>query len=143
MWREQVEASHGAVIYVAEPEFDTWTDECVQHADLVLLAAAAGGARVIRPIEHELAPPLRLPVSRRTELVLLHEPTVDTPRGVRHWVRDRAVNGHHNVRVDRDRQTTTASPGCSPGRRSAWCSAEAGRAGSRTSASSRRCAPAA
>ena len=88
VWREQVEASHGAVIYVADSEFDTWADECVQHADHVLLAAAAGGPRVIRPIEHELA--RRFPPGvRRTELVLLHEPTVETPRGVRHWVRDR------------------------------------------------------
>src|SRR5262249_17531402 len=54
VWREHVEASNGAVVSVAGQEFDQWTDECVQHADLVLFAAAAASDRRPRPIEQEL-----------------------------------------------------------------------------------------
>src|SRR6185503_17908517 len=54
VWREHLEASYGAVVYVAGSTFDPWTDECVQQADLVVLAAAARAPRGIRPVEHEL-----------------------------------------------------------------------------------------
>jgi predicted acylesterase/phospholipase RssA len=100
VWREQVEASHGAVVYIAEPEFSQWTDECVQYADLIVLAVPANAARHRRPAEDELARRFSTD-ARRTELVLLHEPSVVAPRGVRHWLRDRTVDRHHNIRVDR------------------------------------------
>src|SRR5262249_30538524 len=87
-WREHLDASNGAVVSVAEPVFGQWPDECVQHADLLLFVAAADSDRRRRPIEGELLLHFGTD-ARRTELVLLHEPTVDMPRGVRHWTRDR------------------------------------------------------
>ena len=101
VWREQVEASNGAVVSVAGQEFDQWTDECVQHADLVLFAAAAASDRRPRQIEQELLRHFGGD-TRRVELLLLHDPTIVWPRGVRHWMRDRTIDRHHNVRVDRD-----------------------------------------
>jgi predicted acylesterase/phospholipase RssA len=99
-WRDHLEASHGAVVYVAEPTFDSWTEECVQQADLVVLAAAARGSRGIRPVEHELSRRRGLG-ARRVELVLLHEPETRTPRGTRSWLSEREVDRHHHIRVDR------------------------------------------
>ena len=100
-WREQLEASHGAVVYVADTTFGPWTDECVAQSDLVVLAAAAEGASRLRAVEDELAR-RRGTVSRRTELVLLHAPRTATPRGTRRWLDARRVDRHHHVRVDRD-----------------------------------------
>jgi predicted acylesterase/phospholipase RssA len=99
-WREQLEAAHGAVVYVAEPTFGKWTDECVANADLVVLAAAAEGMSRIRAVEDELER-RQGAVARRTELVLLHAPHTDTPRGTRRWLGPRHVDRHHHVRVDR------------------------------------------
>ena len=101
VWREHLEASFGAVVYVAEPTFGAWTDECVQQADLVVLAAAARGSRALRPVEHELRR-RQGSAAHRMELVLLHEPDTRTPRGTRSWLAERAVDRHHHVRVDRD-----------------------------------------
>jgi NTE family protein len=99
-WREQLEAAHGAVVYVAEPTFGKWTDECVANSDLVVLAAAAEGMSRIRAVEDELER-RQGAVARRTELVLLHAPHTDTPRGTRRWLGPRHVDRHHHVRVDR------------------------------------------
>jgi predicted acylesterase/phospholipase RssA/CRP-like cAMP-binding protein len=100
MWREHLEASHEAVVYVADGTLTTWTDECAQQADLLLLAASAGRGSAVRPLERELAS-RQGKVATRTELVLLHEPSVATPRGTRHWLDARHVDRHHHVRVDR------------------------------------------
>jgi predicted acylesterase/phospholipase RssA len=100
VWRDRLEASHGAVIYVAEPTFGSWTDECVQQADIVLLAGSGNAPPVLRPVEHELRR-REGPAPRRTELILMHEPATTVPRGTRNWLEARRVDRHHHIRVDR------------------------------------------
>jgi predicted acylesterase/phospholipase RssA len=109
VWRDQLEAVHGAVVHIADadanrdsanPDAGDWTDECLQQADLVVLAASAGGSTALRPIEVELDR-RRRSVAPRTELVLLHPPATSTPRGTRYWLEPRAIDRHHHVRVDR------------------------------------------
>ncbi len=99
-WRDRVEAAHSVVVYVVDPTFATWTDECVQAADIVVFVARARGDRGIRPVEHELRR-RQGSVSRRTELVLLHDPPTTNPRGTRDWLAERSPDRHHHVRVDR------------------------------------------
>lgn len=99
MWADQLEAAHGAVTYVTDAEPTPWTRECLERADLVLVAASARGDRSIRPVEHALAS--QGPTRPRTELVLLHDPSTPTPRGTREWLATRDVDRHHHIRVDR------------------------------------------
>jgi predicted acylesterase/phospholipase RssA/CRP-like cAMP-binding protein len=99
-WREHLEAAHGAVLYVAEPTFGSWTDECVQYSDLVVRVAAAEGTNGLRAVEEELERG-RGATTRRSELVLLHAPTTTNPRGTKRWLRARRVDRHHHVRIDR------------------------------------------
>jgi predicted acylesterase/phospholipase RssA/CRP-like cAMP-binding protein len=99
-WREQLETANGAVIYLAAPTFDPWTDECIANSDLVVLAAAADGPPGTRAIEDELER-RQGSAARRSELVLLHAPGTHTPRGTRRWLGARRVNRHHHVRIDR------------------------------------------
>lgn len=101
VWREHLEGAFGAVVYIAGSTFDPWTDECVQQADLVVLAAAARAPRAIRAVEHEIKRRQGSAV-HRMELVLLHEPETSTPRGTRSWLAERSVDRHHHIRVDRD-----------------------------------------
>jgi predicted acylesterase/phospholipase RssA/CRP-like cAMP-binding protein len=104
IWREQLEASHRAVVYAGDHDpgaAPDWTAQCAQQADLILLAATASSERGLRPVEHVLRTQGGV-TSRRVELVLLHTPSTVTPRGTRHWLAPRAVERHHHVRVDRD-----------------------------------------
>ena len=136
-WREQIEGSHGAVVYVAEPTFSPWTDECVAHADLVVLAAAAGGTNRLRAVEEELER-RRGAVARRSELVLLHAPHTVTPRGTRRWLGARRVDRHHHVRVDRTGDYDRVAR-LLVGRGSVSCSVVAAPGALRTSACYARC----
>jgi predicted acylesterase/phospholipase RssA len=100
VWREQIEATHAAVVYVGASRLDPWTDECVQQADLVVLVASARSSSELRPIEDELRR-RQGPVTRRTELVLVHDPATTSPRGTWQWLAPREVDRHHHVRADR------------------------------------------
>lgn len=100
MWFERLEATHGAVVYVTDPTEGPWTDRCVRHADLVLLAASGRASPTLRLVEHELHQRQGL-ASRRTELILVHEPATVVPRHTERWLAPRTVDRHHHIRVDR------------------------------------------
>lgn len=99
-WRERIEGSHGAVVYVADSEFGDWTDECVRQADLVILAAEARSRPSLRGVEQEIRR-RQGSAAPRTELVLLHTPSTATPTGTRRWLSERPVDRHHHIRTDR------------------------------------------
>jgi len=99
-WREHLETANRAVIYITDPTFDPWTDECVANSDLVVLAAAAKSSTQLRAVEGELKQ-RQGSVAQRSELVLLHAPSTNTPRGTRPWLEARRVDRHHHVRTDR------------------------------------------
>jgi predicted acylesterase/phospholipase RssA/CRP-like cAMP-binding protein len=99
-WRERLETSHAAVVYVTDPTFSSWTDECVAHSDLVVIAGAAEGASRLRAVEEQLARTFGQ-AAPRSELVLLHAAHTITPRGTRRWLAPRSVDRHHHIRVDR------------------------------------------
>lgn len=98
-WRDG-KANGGAVVYAAGPELDEWTDEVLQQADVVLLAADALGSAEVRPIEKELAS-RHAALAPRVELVLLHPATTPYPHNTRRWLEARPVDRHHHVRIGR------------------------------------------
>ena len=95
-WFERLEATFGAVVFVAHPEPDAWTRACLDRADVVLAVAEARTAPRIRPVETILD---RAGRPSRTELVLVHDPATETPRNTRAWLGPRAVRQNHHVRA--------------------------------------------
>ena len=115
VWREQIEASHGVVIYVADPTFTTWTDECVQAADIVVFVACGTGCAWSSAGRARAPAPAGFGRAAARELVLLHDPTTSTPRGTRHWLaRARASIGIITFGSIAT-ATTNAWPACSMG----------------------------
>ena len=90
--------STGAAL--ADVEFTPWTDACVQHADRVVYVGDATRAPARRAVEREIAARMGSD-AQRSELVLLHPPGTQYPRGTRHWLTPREVDRHHHVRSDR------------------------------------------
>jgi NTE family protein len=101
VWRDQLEGTSSAVVYVANSSLDAWTSECMQQGDVVVLAANASSGRHLRPVEVAWRRS-RGGVSQRHELVLLHAPSTLNPRGTHEWLAERTVDRHHHVRTDRD-----------------------------------------
>ncbi|MFM7271331.1 MAG: patatin-like phospholipase family protein [Actinomycetes bacterium] len=99
-WREALERTWAVVAALADPEFTAWTDACVQHADRVVLVADATRTPSRRAVEQEMAARAGSG-GQRCELVLLHPPSTQYPRGTRHWLTPREVHRHHHVRTDR------------------------------------------
>jgi predicted acylesterase/phospholipase RssA/CRP-like cAMP-binding protein len=95
-WFEDLEIANEITVLVANPDPDAWTRSCLEHADVIVMLARAHGDPAPRAVE-EL---LDLPgiSATRVELVLVHEPTLVTPRRTHRWLDPRTVARHHHVR---------------------------------------------
>ena len=98
-WFNKIEAANDYVVYVADPTPDRWTKLCVRQADALLLLARAespaGSWGALRwPHDHSMAP-------QRSELVLLHDSTLETGAAAR-WLADLPDVPHHHVQSPDD-----------------------------------------
>ncbi len=98
-WFNNIEAANDYVVYVADPTPDRWTKLCVRQADALLLLARAespaGSWAALRwPHDHSMAP-------QRSELVLLHDSTLETGAAAR-WLADLPDVPHHHVQHPED-----------------------------------------
>jgi NTE family protein len=95
-WFEDLEIAHEVTVLLANPEPDAWTLACMEHADVIVLIARAPGDPAPRAVEQLLVRPGIAPT--RVELVLVHEPSLITPRRTERWLDPRTVSRHHHVR---------------------------------------------
>jgi NTE family protein len=98
-WFNNIEAANDYVVYVADPTPDRWTKLCVRQADALLLLARAespaGSWAALRwPHDHSMAP-------QRSELVLLHDSTLETGAAAR-WLLELPDVPHHHVQFPGD-----------------------------------------
>jgi NTE family protein len=98
-WFNRIESANDYVVYVADPTPDRWTKLCVRQADALLLLARAespaGSWAALRwPHDHSMAP-------QRSELVLLHDSTLETGAAAR-WLADLPELPHHHVQSPGD-----------------------------------------
>ncbi|HJS91993.1 MAG TPA: patatin-like phospholipase family protein [Steroidobacteraceae bacterium] len=92
-WFNRIEAANDYVVYVADPSADRWTKLCVRQADALLLLARAespaGSWAALNPHDHSMAP-------QRSELILLHDSTLETGAAAR-WLADLPDIPHHHI----------------------------------------------
>jgi NTE family protein len=100
-WCADLQGRHPVVVYEADADATAWTDACVRQSDVVVLVTPSGESVELRPVEQAIEQ-RRATVHSRTELVVLHTPDTQNPRGTRHWLAPRQLDRHHHVRLDRD-----------------------------------------
>jgi predicted acylesterase/phospholipase RssA len=94
------EENYRSILYIADPTWSTWTERCVRRAERVLFFADADVASQQVEIEEQLEKRWRKTRAPRRDLVLLHPPDRDRPRGTSAWLRGRDVTSVYHLRRD-------------------------------------------
>jgi NTE family protein len=92
-WFNGIEESNDYVVYVADPSASGWTRQCCRQADVILLAAPAGGASKPWPSGITEAALAR---GARVELALLHDERIESGAAAR-WLRNTPAALHHHI----------------------------------------------
>jgi predicted acylesterase/phospholipase RssA/CRP-like cAMP-binding protein len=95
-WLAAVERDHRFLVLVADPGDTAWTRRCLRQADRVVLVGRADDNPAPGDNERTMEA-MGLPA--RTELVLLHDPSVSRPASTAAWLAPRKVAAHHHVRL--------------------------------------------
>ncbi|CAN5823152.1 patatin-like phospholipase family protein [soil metagenome] len=95
-WTSEMERSRPLVIYLADPDPNTWTEMCLRQSDVVVVVADAdrgpGAVSLDAAVDRR-----RATAGTRVELVLTHSGNGE-PRGTAEWLRRRPVARHHHFR---------------------------------------------
>ncbi|MDO6460761.1 cyclic nucleotide-binding and patatin-like phospholipase domain-containing protein [Granulosicoccaceae sp. 1_MG-2023] len=100
-WLDDRDARYKQVVYVADPQWNAWTQRCLNRADRLLLLADASAPSAITPLETHITQMFRPRRHQpRLEYVFLHPADTRRPEGTRHWLRGRHYQAFHHVRAD-------------------------------------------
>lgn len=102
-WLDDKETRYDSLLYIADREWTSWTQRCLNRADRILLVANADPDNNIqlRDIELRLDKWLNeLTIRPRVDLVLLHASSTHQPTGTARWLNTRALDAYHHVRLN-------------------------------------------
>jgi len=99
-WLNDQESRHQYVIYESTLEPSSWTQQCIRHADRILLVGVTGNSPELNSIEKEIASQQNNQVIARQELVLLHPNRDKLPSGTGKWLDLRGLDDHHHIVFD-------------------------------------------
>jgi len=98
-WLGSQEDQHRIVVYQADSmeRLTSWTQQCIRHADCILILAWAHADYKVSSFEEKLET-----VSLRTtkQLVLLHSEDTELPKNTSKWLEGRSwISGHYHVKI--------------------------------------------
>lgn len=95
---DEIEATHDAVLLLADAGPTAWTQRCCRHCDELLLLANAAQPVALHAVEQQflMHRPPRTEVSEL--LVLLHPAERRSPQGTAAWLERRPLAGHVHLR---------------------------------------------
>jgi len=98
-WLGSQEDQHKTVVYQCDgmERLSPWTQQCVRHADCILIFANADQSPAVSNFEEKLET-VSLRVTK--ELVLIHPQTTEIPRGTRRWLENRSwISDHYHIKL--------------------------------------------
>jgi NTE family protein/lysophospholipid hydrolase len=101
-WLHQRESEFEGVLYEADLSSPAWTERCLRHADLVVIAARGGSRAPIKKLNSLLA---KCRVDRgaaRVDLLLVHKADTALPTRANAWSKLENLSRIHHVREKRD-----------------------------------------
>src|SRR3984885_8875403 len=97
-WFNRIEEVNDYVVYVANWAASGWTRQCCRQADVILMAAPAGGT--VMPWPAGIVEPA-LARGARVELALVHQGSID-PGSSAPWLKTLPVPLHHHIVIPAD-----------------------------------------
>ncbi len=101
-WLDEQEHNYSFIVYEADKKASNWTKRCARQADRVLLLADTSGGPSKSNIEEKLFAGGNGITSAGQTLVLLHRNGNPLPSGTGNWYKDRQLENHHHIYLDRD-----------------------------------------
>jgi NTE family protein len=92
-WFNRIEEVNDFVVYVANWAASGWTRQCCRQADVILMAAPAGGSVMPWPAGIVEAAMAR---GARVELALVHQGSIDPGSSAR-WLKTLPITPHHHI----------------------------------------------
>lgn len=102
-WLDDKENRVDALVYVADRDWNSWTQRCINRADRILLLANADpdNDTSLREQEQRLNEMLQHSRIRPSiDLVLLHDSRTHSPRGTARWLEKRQLDAFYHVRIN-------------------------------------------
>lgn len=102
-WLDDKENRSDSLVYVADREWNFWTQRCINRADRILLLANAdpGNDTQLRQQEQQLEALFsQSRIRPRIDLVLLHSSKTHQPRGTDRWLEKRRLDAFYHVRIN-------------------------------------------
>lgn len=97
-WIAEQEIAHQYVIFVIDDAMTHWTQRCLRQADHILFLADANGQPAITHLEKMILNELNNKRVKKT--LLLNHPSLNSvPEKSVNWLKGRAFNIHHHIRV--------------------------------------------
>lgn len=97
-WMHNNEQHYRFIIYEADGSNGNWTNHCIQHADIILLAGLAKSRSSDSEILKKLKFANNIEAQLKKELVLVYEDYMEEPSFTMKWLDMINVNDHHHVR---------------------------------------------
>lgn len=102
-WLDDKENRFDSIVYVADKDWSSWTQRCVNRADRIILVASAStdNSAELREIEHQLNTVFDgARVRPLIDLVLLHPSDTQAPQHTARWLEPREMDAYHHVRLN-------------------------------------------
>lgn len=102
-WLDDKESRFDSIVYVADKDWSSWTQRCVNRADRIILlaSASADNSSELRAIEDQLNTVFDgARVRPLIDLVLLHPSDTIAPQHTARWLEPRELDAYHHVRLN-------------------------------------------
>ncbi|MBF0447444.1 MAG: cyclic nucleotide-binding domain-containing protein [Magnetococcales bacterium] len=95
----ELEHHYDFLILQGEPEYTSWTRQCIRQADhLLFITHSADQAFALTNLEKQLAKEPWFDLLHKS-LVLVHSPNLARPENTLLWLQNRSIKQHHHLRV--------------------------------------------
>lgn len=99
-WLAEQEMEQDFVVFEAEQEFTLWTQQCLKHADKIVVIKEVNSGPALTELESIIFQQTNLHHTQNREIVLLYPENTESPEVTHDFLTSRPVKRHYNIRLN-------------------------------------------